>query len=298
MTVQALPYVTLLGFLFGTSLVASRFSVGQFQPVTYIGLRFAMAGLGHAAIYSLARRRRWPTDRRLWRHAAVLGLFGTAVPMVCIVTSLQYQSGGITALLITANPALTLLMAHLLLPDETLTRRKTAGVALALGGAVLLAVRGESGLSDVSQASPIGYGLVLLAMVLGSSMTVYARKYMSDLDAFDVASARMFAAALVVMPASAFLVGFDLHAVDGQGYFALVYAALMGTFAAFMLAFYNIKRFGATAAAMTAYVIPVVTGIGGVLVLGETITTAMLVGMGVIVSGIATINQSSATAEG
>ena len=296
MTVQALPYVTLLGFLFGTSLVASRFSVGQFQPVTYIGLRFAMAGLGHAAIYSLARRRRWPTDRRLWQHAAVLGIFGTAVPMVCIVTSLQYQSGGITALLITANPALTVLLAHFFLPDESLTRRKGAGVALALGGAVLLAVRGESGLSDASQASPIGYGLVLLAMVLGGSMTVYARKYMSDLDAFDVASARMFAAALVVMPASALFVGFDLHAVDGQGYLALVYAALMGTFAAFMLAFYNIKRFGATAAAMTAYVIPVVTGIGGVLVLGETITAAMLVGMGVIVSGIALINQSSAPA--
>jgi drug/metabolite transporter (DMT)-like permease len=270
MTIQALPYVTLLGFLFGTSLIASRFSVGQFQPVTYIGLRFMMAGLGHAAVYSLTRHRRWPTDRRLWRHAVVLGIFGTAIPMVAVVTSLQY------------------------LPDETLTRRKGTGVALALGGAVLLAVRGESGLAEVSQASPVGYGLVLLGMVSGSSMNVYARKYMRDLDAFDVASVRMFAAALVVMPASALFAGFDLQAVNGQGYFALVYAALVGTFAAFMLAFYNIKRFGATAAAMTAYVIPVVTGIGGMLVLGETITPVMLVGMGVIISGVALINQSSA----
>jgi drug/metabolite transporter (DMT)-like permease len=296
MTVQALPYVTLLGFLFGTSLVASRFSVGQFQPVTYIGLRLMLAGLGHAAVYSVARHRRWPTNRRLWRHAVVLGIFGTAIPMVSIVTSLQYQSGGITALLITTSPALTVLLAHFFLPDESLTRRKGAGVALALGGAVLLAVRGESGLAEGSQASPVGYALVLLAMVSGSSMTIYARKYMSDLDAFDVASVRMFVAALAVMPASALFAGFDLHAVDGQGYFALVYAALVGTFAAFMLAFYNIKRFGATAAAMTAYVIPVVTGVGGVLVLGETITAAMLVGMGVIVSGVALINQSDAPA--
>ena len=294
MTVQALPYVVILGFLFGSTLIASRFSVGQFQPVTYIGLRLTMASLGHAVVYTLARRRRWPTDRRLWRHAAVLGILGTAVPMTAIVTSLQYQSGGITALLITTSPALTVLLAHFFLPDEALTRRKSAGVALALGGAVLLAMRGESGLPDVSQASPTGYGLVLLAMVLGSSMTIYARRYMRDLDAFDVASVRMFAAALLVMPLSGLFAGFDLHAVDGQGYLALIYAAFVGTFGGFILAFYNIKRFGATASAMTAYVVPAVTGIGGVLVLGETVTTMMLFGMGVIVSGIAIINQGNA----
>jgi drug/metabolite transporter (DMT)-like permease len=294
MTLQALPYVSLLGFLFGSTLIASRYSEGQFEPVTYIGLRLTMASLGHATVYTLARRRRWPTERRLWRHAVVLGVLGTAVPMTAIVTSLQYQSGGITALLITTSPALTVLLAHFFLSDEALTLRKSVGVVLALGGAALLALRGESGLPDVSQASPVGYGLVLLAMALGSSMTIYARKYMRDLDAFDVASVRMFAAALAIMPVSALCVGFDLHAVNGQGYLALVYAAMVGTFAGFILAFYNIQRFGATASAMTAYVIPVVTGIGGLLVLGETITPAMLVGMGVILSGIAIINQSSA----
>ena len=294
MTLQALPYVSLLGFLFGSTLIASRFSVGQFEPVTYIGLRLTMASLGHAAVYTLARRRRWPTERRLWRHAVVLGVLGTAVPMTAIVTSLQYQSGGITALLVTTSPALTVLLAHFFLPDESLSLRKGAGVVLALGGAALLALRGESGLPDVTQASPVGYGLVLLAMALGSSMTIYARKYMRDLDAFDVASVRMFAAALAIMPVSALFAGFDLHAVDGQGYLALAYAAMVGTFAGFILAFYNVKRFGATASAMTAYVIPVVTGIGGMLVLGETITPMMLVGMGVILSGIAIINQSRA----
>jgi drug/metabolite transporter (DMT)-like permease len=294
MTLQALPYVSLLGFLFGSTLIASRFSVGQFEPVTYIGLRLTMASLGHAAVYTLARRRRWPTERRLWRHAVVLGVLGTAVPMTAIVTSLQYQSGGITALLVTTSPALTVLLAHFFLPDESLSLRKGAGVVLALGGAALLALRGESGLPDVTQASPVGYGLVLLAMALGSSMTIYARKYMRDLDAFDVASVRMFAASLAIMPVSALVAGFDLHAVDGQGYLALAYAAMVGTFAGFILAFYNVKRFGATASAMTAYVIPVVTGIGGMLVLGETITPMMLVGMGVILSGIAIINQSRA----
>ena len=291
MTFSSLPYIVLLGFFFGSTLVASRFSVGQFEPTTYIGLRLTMAGLGHAAIYAVSRRRHWPTDRRLWKHAIVLGVLGTAVPMTFIVSSLQYQSSGITSLLITTSPAITVLMAHFFLTDEQLDGKKISGVVLALGGAALLALRGESGLPDVTQSSPIGYGLVLTAMLFGSGATIYARKYMSDLNAFDVGSIRMVAAATVVLPLSILFVGFDLTAVTGQGYIALGYAALVGTFAGMLLAFYNIKQFGATASAMTAYIIPIFAGIGGALLLNEHITTFMLLGMSLIMTGIALINQ-------
>jgi drug/metabolite transporter (DMT)-like permease len=289
---QALPFILLQGFLFGSTLIASRFAVGQYQPTTYIGMRLVLASLVHLGIYLVASRRRpWPRDPGLWRHAAVLGVFGTAIPMTGIVTSLQYQSAGLTAVLLTAGPALTVLMANFALPDETLTPRKGAGVALALGGALLLVVLGESGLPDVGRASPVGYVLVLLAMLSASAVTIYARKFMRGYDAFDVASVRMFTAALVIMPLSILLVGIDLSGVNGQGYFALVYAALVGTFLGMMLSFYNIKRFGATASAMPVYVIPVVSGLLGALLLSEQITAGMAVGMGLIAVGIALINQ-------
>jgi len=291
LTLQALPYVLLQGFLFGSTLIASRFSVGQFHPTTYIGIRMVLASLCHMVVYMLARPQKWPSSSHLWRHAALLGVIGTAVPMVAIVSSLQYQSAGLTSVLLTSGPAVTVLMAHFFLADETLNPAKVAGVVLALGGAVLLAVRGESGLPDVSQASPLGYGLVALAILSASSMTIYARRYMRDYDFFDVASVRMFVATLTVMPLSALLVGVDLSGVDVRGYTALVYAALVGTFSGLMLSFYNIKRFGATAASMPLYVIPVVASLGGALVLGEQITTGMLAGTGLIAAGIALINR-------
>lgn len=293
MTVQAVPYVVVLGFLFGSTLIASRFSVGQFHPTTYIGLRMALASLGHIALLTLAPRQfKWSTDLSLWRHAALLGVIGTAVPMTAIVTSLVYQSSGITAVLLTTGPAITVLMAHFLLVDELLTRRKIIGVGLALGGALLLALRGENGLPNMQHASFTGYGLVLLAMVCSSSMTIYARKFMSSYDSMQVASVRMFAAATTILPLSLLLVGFDLQRVTSQGYFALGYAALVGTFGGLILAFYNIKRFGATTAAMTLYVVPIFAGFGGVLVLGETITVGMLLGAALIVFGVGLINQT------
>ncbi|MCA9962765.1 MAG: DMT family transporter [Anaerolineales bacterium] len=291
MTSQALPYIVLLGFMYGSTLVASRFSVGQFAPATYIGLRLSLAALAHATIYQFSANRAWSRDRNVWQHALLLGVIGTAVPMTSIVTALTYLSSGMASILITINPAITVLLAHFFLHDEKLNTRKIVGIVLALSGTALLTVRGETGLADVAKANPIGYILMFTSILLGSSSTVYARKYMRTFDAFDVASIRMLAAALAVMPLSLLLVGFDLTAVTSTGYGALGYASLMGTFGGMMLAFYIIKRFGATASAMTAYVVPIITNIGGILLLGETFTVGMLWGALLIVVGIFILNQ-------
>ncbi len=296
MNIKALPYVTLLGFFFGSSMVASRFGVSQFEPTTYVGIRMILSSLMALAVYRIATGRRLPRDRELWKRAGMLGVFGTAVPMTCIIISLQYLSSGLSSLLLSVSPAITIILAHFILPDELLSRRKVYGVGLALGGALLLALSGENGLPDASAAAPIGYMLVLVGMVFSSVMVIYARKRLSGYDAYEVGSIRIFTTALVVMPFSLLTVGFDISAVTGAGFLGLVYSAIVGTFLGLLLSFYNIKRFGATPSVMATYIIPIFAGIGGVLVLGEEITLTMLIGMGIIVSGIVLLQEYNSPA--
>ncbi len=291
MKLSALPYVALLAFFFGSSLVVSRFSVGQFEPTTYIGIRMIMSSLMALAVYALATGRRLPRDPVLWRRAGLLGVFGTALPMTCAVTSLQYQSSGVTALLLATGPPLTVLLANFVLPEESLNRRQVVGVALALGGALLLALTGENGLPDVADASYTGYLLAGAATAFGAIMVIYARKNLRHYDSYDVGSIRIFTTALTMTPISLLTVGLDLSRVDGAGFLALLYSAVVGTFLGLLLSFYNVKRFGATPAMMTTYIIPIVAGIGGVIFLGEEITPTMLLGMLVIVGGIALLQE-------
>ena len=161
---RALPYVLLLGFFYGSTLVGSRFSVGQYDPRTYISLRLLIAASAHLFLYGITRRR-LPEWGRLWRLAIVLGVIGTAIPMTSIVSSLQYQSSGVTSMLLTLNPAVTVLLAQLFLPDELLTWRKALGVTIALAGASLLILLGETGLADFAQADWRGYAWVLLGVL-------------------------------------------------------------------------------------------------------------------------------------
>lgn len=291
MSIQALPFVILLGFLYGSTLIASRFSVGQYDPTTYIGLRMVIASMAHILVYTFMTGRKLPRNVELWKRAGILGVFGTAIPMTCIVASLQYQSTGVTSLLLTTVPAITVILAHFWLPDESINPRKLIGVSLALGGAIMLVLSGEDGLPSVADAVPTGYILAGVGIVFSAVMTIYARKYLKNYDSFDVASIRIFTAGMAIMPFSLITVGFDMSAVRAEGYVALFYAAMVGTFLGLMLSFYNIKRFGATPAVMTSYIIPIVAGIGGVLVLGEEFTTTMLVGMAVIITGIALLQE-------
>lgn len=291
MTIQSLPYILVLGLLLGSTLVANRFGLGQFEPAAYVGLQLGLASIGHAAFYL---RRPLPADRKLWWHAAVFGTIGTALPVIAINTSLQYQSSIVTAIFITATPALTVLLAHFFLPDEPLTHRKAAGVALAFAGALLIALRGETGLPTASAASPLGYIFALIGIICSSSMAIYARKYMRTFDAFDVASIRMFIATLTVIPL-VLLSAPNWQQVDGRGYLAVGYAGFVGTFAGLLLGFYVVKQFGATAAAMPAYIIPIVASVGGLLFLGETVTASMIAGMALILAGIALLNERRQT---
>ncbi len=291
MNFKALPLILLTGFLLGTNLIVSRVVLDQFHPLTYVGLRLMVASSAFLSIYIFNRRRSWPTDWRLWGHATVIGIIGTTIPMVALVSALQYQSSGLTAVLVSLCPALTVLLAHFFFADESLNLLKGAGVTLTLGGALLLALRGESGLPDVSQASPIGYGLTFISLISISGITIYMRKFMRGYDSFNVTGIQIFVATLIVMPLSLLFTQTEWQHVSWTNYGLTIYTGLAGTFGAYMLYFYCVKRFGASQAAMVDYVAPVIASLGGVFLLGEHFTPGMIVGVTIIVIGIMLINS-------
>lgn len=287
---RIIPFVALQGFIFGSSMVISRFSLAQFDPRVYVSLRLIIAALAHASVYLLLRGRAFPKDRILWMRAGLLGVLGPAIPMVSIVSSLQYMASSVASLLITLNPVMVVLLSHFFLSDERLTWRRLAGVLIAFGGAAILLLRGETGLGEFVQADPRGYAWILIGMSSGAAGSVYAHRYLRKADSFDVASIRMFAASLLLLPVTYFTVGFDFSRIETSGLLALAYAGIVGAFLAFLLALYILQQFGAPGLSLTAYVIPVVTTILGVIFLGEEVTSTMIISMAVIFLGIALLN--------
>jgi drug/metabolite transporter (DMT)-like permease len=290
---KAFPYILLLSLFWGTNIVASRFGIGEFDPYLFIALRLAIATLFFVPI-SLLNGRRWPTDPNIWRHAVISGILGVAIPMTSFILSLQYQSSGVASIFVTASPAIIVIMAHFVLPDEKMTRNKALGLILALLGALFLVLRGESGLADVSRASPLGFILIMLGLVSEAINTMYVRRRMMDIDPMTVTGIRLLTGAIIALVIALWVADFSLTAVTPTGIFSLVYAALIGALAGQFTAFYIQRRFGATAFSLTSYLIPIVATTFGVLLLDEIVTWAMLVGIVLIGSGIYLISKRTA----
>ncbi len=294
--------VVVLGLMFGSSMVASRFLIGIWPAQSYVGIRLGLAALLHLAIYLVLPGRSWPRDRRLWRHAGVLGLFGSAIPMTATISGLVYQSSGLTSLLLTLNPAVTVLFAHAMLGDEPLSRRKLAGIGLAFAGAAFLFLQGETGLGNLARGDWRGYALVAVGIVSSAFATVYTRRHLREADNLDVASIRLWVAAPVVLAFAAATSGFHMAALQPIHVGALLYATVVGTFLALLLSLYIIQHYGATTASLTTYIIPVMATLLGSLLLHEHVTGVMVLGMVLIFGGLALVQlparQAVAVASG
>lgn len=286
-----MPYVLALGLAWGLNLVFSRFGIQEFNPYVFIGLRLTIAVVIFAGIYALSPKRRWSRNPKLWRDATIVGIFGTALPFAGFVGALQFQSAGLTALLVTTGPAIMVTVSHVFLPDARLTRATALGVLTALSGAVLIVALGESGLPNVAEANPIGYIMVFTALLFDAFVAVYIRKQMQGNDVFDVTAIRLLVAAVLIAPAALWLQPPIWRAVTWQGWGALLFTATVSTVVAQLLAFFITRTFGTTTIAMVSYVVPLVAILFGVLLLGETITVGMGMGMILIVMGIIVVNR-------
>ncbi len=294
-SLKAIPYIVLVGSIYGSNMVIARFSLGQYAPLTLVALRLTIAALVYCGIYLLSPSRKFPRDKNLWIKSAISGLLSTVIPLSGFIAAMQYISSGLTGLLDTLVPVFVIVLAHFVV-DEKMSWQKGLGTLIAFLGTAFLWFRGESGLAEIGRADWRGYAFALFAVLSAASGILYARYYLAKEDTIDVSAMRMICAALIIIPLSLLVHGFDLSKVNAVGYGALIYLSLIGTLLAFLLDLYIVQKFGATAGSQVIYVIPCAAILLGMVVLGEKVTPAMLFGLILIFIGIVLINRRTSHA--
>jgi drug/metabolite transporter (DMT)-like permease len=277
-----LPGVLLLSLFFGTNIVFSRFSLTQFHPIGFVAVRMAIAA-PLALLWHLIRQRSLPRSRALWVHGSIVGITATLVPMMLFVSALQYQSSGVTALMVSMVPLAVMFVAHVRLNDDRLSAWKTAGALTSFAGVLLLLVTGETGLG---QPRWEGFALVFAGMICAAFGIVHLRKYLRNENGLAIAAVRLVSSAVVGMPVAALAGTLDFSAVEASGLVALTYSVLPGTLFGFVLYSWLVAKFGATRATQSEYVTPVIATTTGAIFLGEQVSLVMIIGMVIVFVGI------------
>src|SRR5213078_2728564 len=121
---------SLLCLIWGSTWLVIKVGYGGLGPFNVAGVRFAIAAAVLNAMVPIVGAR-WPRGRSEWLLILWVGVLLFAGDYGLIYWGEQYIDSGLTAILFGTFPLFTMLMAHVYVPGERLTRRKLAGGVLA-----------------------------------------------------------------------------------------------------------------------------------------------------------------------
>lgn len=279
------------GAIWGSSFFAIKIALEGFGPVTVAAGRIGLAALV-MIIYAFSRGDRIPRDPKTLLLLVVIGMFNCALPFFLIPWGEQYLLSGQAAILMAIGPLIALVIAHFTTTDERLNRFKASGFLLGFIG-VLFVI----GIQPLRQ----GLGELVPQLAILLAATSYAisgafAKKLTGLNSSTVTACVLFFASIMTVPMSFIMesplatqgAGFDWSAV-----MALAYLGLIPTGLAFFIRFFLIKNVGYTFVSQVGYLVPVFGVIFGALLLDEVITWAMIVGLVLILGGMALSRRTS-----
>ena len=280
-----------LALMWGVSFLFIKVAVTDVSPLWVVAGRSSI-GAGVLTTILVARGRRLPRNRELWKHLAIIGLMSNMLPWLLLAWAEQNISSGLASVLNALVPSMTLAVA-VAVGIERLSVHRVTGLFLALGGTVV-AVWNELGSG--------GDTLATLAIVTATALygvgTVYAKRHVSGrLGALDVAAGQILVSAVVTTIAALAFGGLPTGLeLDSAG--ALVGLGALGTGLAFVAFYELLERVGPTSATLVTYLIPVVGLTAGAVVLGERFGANVVIGLGIIISGIWLAQRESMPATG
>lgn len=284
--INPLPfYVGAFCVLWSASFVAGKVGVTDCPPLILLTARFLGAGGLILGVLAL-RGRPWDLSRRDVIAFAILGIANNALYLGFGYVGMLTVSAGLNALIVSANPVFTAILAATFL-GERMTARKVAGLLLGMAGVAMIVAHRITAGTDAVVGIVFSVGS-LAAMVAG---TLLFRVLAPKGDLWLGNGVQNISGGLALVPfAWAFSDVGDI-VPSARLFWAFGYLVLFGSIIAFVLWFHMLNVFGATAASAYHFLMPPLGMFFGWLILGEHLTGWDLIGIVPVALGIALVTR-------
>ncbi|TCT10659.1 threonine/homoserine efflux transporter RhtA [Tepidamorphus gemmatus] len=284
---RSMPVAALLPgsfvLLWSTGFIGARMGVPHADPLTFLFLRFLIAG-GILFAVALTLRSTWPRDRAALSATLAVGVLIHGVYLGGVFWAIaRGMPAGVAALIVALQPLMTAILAAPLL-GERVGRAHWFGLGIGLAGlALVIGPKLEWTGTGITVATVGACVLSVLAIVLGSILQK------AKGGATDLASGTclQYAGGAVVVGIAA--VASEPMRIDWtpQFVFALGWLVVVLSLGAVLIYYVLIRRGAVARLATLFYLVPPVTAVVAWALFGETLTPLQLVGMAVTVGGVA-----------
>lgn len=252
-------------------------------PLALLFWRFVLA-LVVITVVALIGRAPWPKSPVAWIHLLITGILFQTLQFGALYVGLGMGiPAGITSLVICTSPLMVAAAAGPMF-GERLVARQWLGLAIGLIG-VAIALQGElSGGGNL-----VGYAFIALALVGFTSGTLYQKRFGRSMDLRTGTAIQLLGATATTLPIAALYGGlslpFTFSAIGSAAWLAVINS--IGGFTLLVLLLRH--RQGGTATSML-YLVPPVTALLGVPILGQQLAASVPIGMAISAAGVVMVN--------
>lgn len=271
-------YVMMLltAIIWGFAFVAQKSSMEVMGPFTFNAARFALGATCLLVLLPIFKARHGALGKPGWRSATWMGTFlflGSITQQIGLVTSTAGKAAFITGLYIVLVPLILSLFG------QVLSRLIWMAVALGLSGLYLLSMQG------VAIAPDTGDLWVLASAVFFALHIVVIGRASLEHDALRLSIVQFYVCAVFSLIGMWIMETPSLQAIS-RGGMEILYAGVLSVGVAYTLQVFAQIRVPPHAAALVLSLETVFGAIGGVWLLGEEMTTRMLIGAGLMMLAI------------
>lgn len=273
--------------LWGTSFLASKYTLQAWGPFTASALRFAVALIVMAAAFPFAGfKLRIPKTRAELTALGLVGLSGFGFLYPLQLSGLTLISSGLSAAIMLTSPLFVIALGALLL-KESISLRKVLALGLGLLGGCVLIFSGGISIFKTGSNVALGSLLTFAASISLAASVIATRKASAHMNSANITFWSMLFGLLVITP-------FSIHELANGGAFnpsglsilSLLYLAIVCSAVCFMIWNRAIARSTPKELATTMHVKTPAAVMLGVLVAGETLSLPMILGTAVVGFGV------------
>lgn len=260
---------------------------------TMVAVRAVIAAV-LVLVVLIARRCSLPTKTVLW-YGFVQAVFGLTIPYVLFTFAYNEASAGFVGLLTALIPLATAVFATVMLPDEPLTKGKLFALFVAFTGVAALLLSGDSGLSEGGRPLlAIGLGLTSVATI--GYAGAFAKRHAGEYDPIMMTGLQFGISAVWLVVAMVVIEGLPTE-VSVTGWLLMLEMGIFASFMPFVVFFWLLQSISVSDASLVGYMVPFVTLIGGIILLGEELQAGIIVGGVLVFTGMVLSDRAGRRSE-
>ncbi|MBO9441971.1 DMT family transporter [Phaeobacter italicus] len=277
-----------LGVIWGASFMAVTVALQGFGPMSIAALRIFSAALCLLVlVYAMdigLPSLRTRDGRIIWACALGMGFFTNALPFSLLSWGQTYVASGFAGVCMAVVPLFVLPLAHVLVPGEQMTLRRTISFLIGFAGVVVLI-----GLDAFRSAGTDFESLARLAC-LGASLCYAIGSIITRLcpqvNMLSLSAAALSCGALIIVPAALWQEGLPQNLPPRDALLAVAYLGLVPTALAQVLLVQVARSAGPAFLSTVNYQVPVWAVLFGALILNESLPPQLFAALALILGGL------------